>query len=130
VPAGLRPSAVPAPAAEIETTGTFKQRKIDLIAEGFDPAAPRIRSTSATRQGLREDDPADVRQDPGGRLQAVGPWTRLALRQAQGEDYFERRTRNLTLSLSKGTRATLTEAGRDAFAGYLDAIAKLVEGRA
>jgi DNA-binding HxlR family transcriptional regulator len=28
------------------------------------------------------------------------------------------------------TRATLTDTGRDAFAGYLDAIAKLVEGRA
>ena len=28
------------------------------------------------------------------------------------------------------TRAALTEVGRDAFAAYLDAIAKLVEGRA
>jgi fatty-acyl-CoA synthase len=23
---------------EIETTGTFKQRKVELVAEGFDPA--------------------------------------------------------------------------------------------
>ena len=47
----LRPSALPPPRRQIETTSTFKQRKLDLVREGFDPYGSATRSTSTTRGG-------------------------------------------------------------------------------
>ena len=37
--AGLRAAGVPAHRKDIDVTGTFKQKKIDLVREGFDPDA-------------------------------------------------------------------------------------------
>ena len=38
-PAGLRAAVVPSHPPTIDVTGTFKQKKIDLVREGFNPAA-------------------------------------------------------------------------------------------
>ena len=46
--AGLCAAGVRASAPEIEITGTFKHRKVELVKEGFDPAASPTRSSSAT----------------------------------------------------------------------------------
>ena len=42
-PARLCPAVVPAPWAALAVTETFKQKKQELAAEGFDPAASQIR---------------------------------------------------------------------------------------